>query len=402
MKKLTLFSLALAMAAGFTAKAQDEMAEESMEEPAEKIIGVSGSVDVYYRQLLTADNNDAVQPYSSFANGTGFSLGMANVIVSHEGSKAGAVADLVFGPRGAEAVFNSGPFTTGNIVNQLYAYFNISDNVTFTIGNFNTFLGYEVISPTANFNYSTSYMFSYGPFSHTGAKLDIGLSDEFSLMVGVFNPTDITETIFNGDPAMKNTYSAGLQLGYENDMGGAWLNVLVGDQDGAIDEDAFVDTSGVVNNGMLFQIDLTTGWNVTEELYLGLNATYNTTSIGSFYIYDTTAAEVNETEISGVDNPTFIGAALYAQYAFSDAFSLGLRGEYFSEVGGGAGAIGAYDTDGAASVIDLTLSGNIFIGDLTLIPEFRVDLASEDAFIDADGAATSSLASFTLAAVYAF
>ncbi len=400
MKKLTLFSLALAMAAGFTAKAQDEMAEESMEEPEEKIIGVSGSVDVYYRQLLTADNNDAVQPYSSFANGTGFSLGMANVIVSHEGSKAGAVADLVFGPRGAEAVFNSGPFTTGNIVNQLYAYFNISDNVTFTIGNFNTFLGYEVISPTANFNYSTSYMFSYGPFSHTGAKLDIGLTDELSLMVGAFNPTDVTETIFTGDPETKNTYSVGLQLGYENETGGAWLNFLAGDQDGAVDEDALAPNDTVSSAGWLVQVDLTTGWNLTEELYLGLNATFNSVGAGSTTITD--AAGDAETEDIDADASTFLGAALYAQYAFSDAFSLGFRGEYFAEGFGGAGAIGAYDANGDASVIDLTLSGNVFIGDLTLIPEFRIDLASEDAFIDADGAATSSLASFTLAAVYAF
>ncbi|HAE72380.1 MAG TPA: porin, partial [Flavobacteriaceae bacterium] len=44
---------------------------------------------------------------------------------------------------------------TGNIVNQLYMYWNVSDKVTLTMGNFNTFLGYEVISPAANFNYST-------------------------------------------------------------------------------------------------------------------------------------------------------------------------------------------------------------------------------------------------------
>ena len=47
--------------------------------------------------------------------------------------------------------------------------------MTVTLGNFNTFLGYEVISPAANFNYSTSYMFSYGPFSHTGMKLDFSV-----------------------------------------------------------------------------------------------------------------------------------------------------------------------------------------------------------------------------------
>src|SRR5690606_4754784 len=135
---------------------------------------------------------------TSFANLPGFSLGMANIIATYQGEKVGAVADLVFGPRGEQAVFGSPMFTGGmagssQIVNQLYVYWNVSDVVTLTMGNFNTFLGYELISPTGNFNYSTSYMFSNGPFSHTGLKADFALSDKWSLMAAVMNPTDMTE-----------------------------------------------------------------------------------------------------------------------------------------------------------------------------------------------------------------
>ena len=36
-------------------------------------------------------------------------------------------------------------------------------------------------------------MFSYGPFSHTGIKADIAVSDDVSLMLGVLNTTDATE-----------------------------------------------------------------------------------------------------------------------------------------------------------------------------------------------------------------
>ena len=157
---------------------------------------ISGSIDTYFRTNLSGGTNDpggdlydgngytsasggTLAPSSSFANGPGFSLGMANLVMGYEGEKAGFVADLVFGPRGADAVFASGPAL--NIVNQLYAYYNVTDNFKLTLGNFNTFLGYEVISPTANFNYSTSYMFSYGPFSHTGLKADFTLSDKWSL-----------------------------------------------------------------------------------------------------------------------------------------------------------------------------------------------------------------------------
>ena len=215
---------------------------------------ISGSVDTYFRTNLSGGSNDAMDtigtlaPTSSFANAPGFSLGMANLVMGYEGEKAGFVADLVFGPRGADAVFASGPAL--NIVNQLYAYYNVTDNFKLTLGNFNTFLGYEVISPTANFNYSTSYMFSYGPFSHTGLKADFTLSNKWSLAVAVMNPTDYTD--FNPS----NNYVGGLQIGYSTDAGSAYLNVLSSED--------------------FFQIDLTTGWDLSESFYLGINATSQT------------------------------------------------------------------------------------------------------------------------------
>ncbi|HEA29910.1 MAG TPA: porin [Leeuwenhoekiella sp.] len=348
-------------------------------------LNFSGSVDAYYRTNLNSINkftepggDTYMAPGSSFANRPGFALGMANTILSYEGDKVGAVADLVFGPRGEDAVFNS----TGNssIVNQLYVYWNVSENVTLTFGNWNTFLGYEVISPTANFNYSTSYMFSYGPFSHTGIKADFALDDNWSAMLAVMNATDFTEFNPNG------SYSFGGQVGYSTDAGSTYLNVLVGDQDGDYEDEGFGE-----NAGTLFQVDLTTGYDLTDTFYLGFNTTYNTTSLpdGSDY-----------------DDVGFYGFALYAQVAVSDTFKLGVRPEYFSEFGT-FGAIDQIDNpnfydDGDANVFAVTLSGNINIGDLTLIPELRLDTASEDAFLDRDLESQKSLGSFVLAAVYSF
>src|SRR5690606_34337714 len=96
---------------------------------------------------------DAGAPASAFADLKGFGLGMANLIASYSGEKVGFTADLVFGPRGRAAVFTSGQ----GIVNQMYAYYKLSESVTLNMGQFNTFLGYEVISPAVNFHYSTSY-----------------------------------------------------------------------------------------------------------------------------------------------------------------------------------------------------------------------------------------------------
>ncbi len=329
-------------------------AQEETED--KKKFTVEGSVDVYFRQNISGPNGeDAIAPNTSFANRNGFAIGMANVIgaFESENGKVGAVADLVFGPRGEEAVFLSGP--SSNIVNQLYVYWNVSEKVKLTLGNFNTFLGYEVISPTANFNYSTSYMFSYGPFSHTGIKADFTLSEDFSAMLAVLNQTDATE--FNFD----NNYTLGAQLGYKS----TYLNFLYGKQGGSTES--------------TFQVDLTTGYDLSDDFFLGLNATYNDTDGASFY-----------------------GVALYPQFKTSDAFTLGLRGEYFAEGEGGAGAIGGYDLEGDASVVAVTLTGSYSVGDLTIKPEFRLDSASEDTFLDTDQDPSNSLSSFVIAGIYKF
>lgn len=363
---------------------------QAQEETDVSQITLSGSVDAYYRANLTAPNKGdfAQAPGTSFANLPGFALGMANLVAAYEGEKIGFVADLVFGPRGADAVFLSSG--SANIVNQLYMYWKPGDKLTFTIGNFNTYLGYEVISPTGNFNYSTSYMFSSGPFSHTGLKADLELTENWSLMASVMNPTDFTD--FNP----LGTYTAGLQVGYENDNGGTWLNFLYGDQDGKLDEDHGL-VNGETSAGTTFQVDLTTGYNATEALYLGLNATYLTTSAGEWY---------NGSAIADQDGDAagFYGIAGYAQASTSEKFALGARVEYFSVFNDGGSAIATDPSNGDGNVLAFTLSGNIKPAkNLTLIPELRLDTASEDSnFINRSLSPSKSLSSFLLAAVFSF
>ena len=333
--KTTLLSLSL-LASTVTLAQEEATTEVAAEEPT---FSLSGSIDTYYRSSEYA-------PGTSFGNLPGFALGMANIIVSYEGEKSGFVADLVFGPRGTDAVFNS--TGSSNIVNQLYAYYNLSDSFTLTLGNFNTFLGYEVISPVANFNYTTSYMFSYGPFSHTGIKADIALSDDTSIMLGILNSTDMTEFQPLGDD-----YMFGAQLG----LFGQYINYLGG------------GTAGVS------QIDFTGGFNITDSFYLGLNAT----------------------SYSDDDDVEFTGIALYPQYSFSDSFALGARYEAFSE--DGLGAIGSISGDGDNT--SFTITGSYTSGNMIIKPEIRLDTASGQFYTNADGA-TDSLSTFIVAAIYSF
>ena len=60
------------------------------------------------------------------------------------------------------------------------------------------------------------------------------------------------------------------------------------------------------------------------------------------------------------------------------------------------------DTGGDANAFEFTLTGNYAIGDLMIIPEFRIDSTSEDTFLNDDLEPTGSLASFLVAAVYKF
>ena len=125
MKKIILSAVALVGA--LTLNAQEDVPSFSL----------SGTIDAYYRANLSAPNDeDAIAPGSSFAQLPGFALGMANLIASYEGEKVGFVADLVFGPRGTDAIFASPMYSnTGDIVNQLYVYWNVSEAVTLTMGN---------------------------------------------------------------------------------------------------------------------------------------------------------------------------------------------------------------------------------------------------------------------------
>jgi hypothetical protein len=171
-------------------------------------------------------------------------------------------------------------------------------------------------------------------------------------MLAVMNSTDYTDINLDG------SYTFGAQLGYS----GQYLNFIYGDQTGT--------------TGPTFQVDYTGGFDLSDDFFLGINATYNDT-----------------------DGTGFAGAALYPQYKTSDSFTLGLRGEYFVE-NGDFGAIGTGVED--SSVFAATLTGSYSIDNFTIKPELRLDSSSDDAFWDSDLMPKKNLSSFVLAAIYAF
>ena len=89
-------------------------------------------------------------------------------------------------------------------------------------------------------------------------KADFTLSEDFSLMLGVFNQTDVTE--FNPD----GSYAVGAQLGYNNQF----LNLLYD------------------KAGLGFEIDYTGGFDASEGIFIGINAAYADNEGEGFYGVD--------------------------------------------------------------------------------------------------------------------
>lgn len=353
MKKFTTLLFALTLLFTMPLLAQEEAGAEE-----ENPLVITGSVDTYYKYDFSGNPN--IQ--TSFAKEqNAVSIGMIDIGLTKTVGKASFVGEVSFGPRGqSQSLLNvagSGEDSSSFHIQNLYASYAFTDQLSLTVGYMSTFVGYELISPTGNFNYSTSYLFTNGPFQNAGIKLNYAVSDRFAVMVGLFNDWNV----YFDDNGVSDF---GAQIYFSPVEGwDAYLNLITGYPSGT-------------------EIDLSTGYQLTEEFYLGLN------------VADYTAIE---------DAGGFSGVALYAQYALTESFALGVRGETFAfkDV-----EVSDIVIEEGGSVNAFTLSGNITSGPLTFIPELRIDVRSDEGeniiFRDSDGALTSTATQILLAVVYAF
>ncbi len=353
-----ILSVSLLLAGITSVKAQDSTVVSPLE--------ISGSADAYYKYDFAKLRGGAGNIPTAFASeNNSVSLGMIDIALKKAYNKASFVGEVSFGPRGqfqsipnSNGTYNEGEGNSFHIQN-LYATYQFTDKFSMTAGYMGTFIGYEVISPTANFNYSTSYLFSNGPFQNAGIKANYAFSDRVGLMMGLFNDWNVYQD-FNG------VSDFGAQLFVSPVEGwNAYLNVITGYPSGT-------------------EFDLTTSWQLTEGFKLGLNV-----------------ADMSRPNDAG----GFTGGALYLQNSFSSVFGLGLRTEYFKSKTNESVLFGPA---GGESVVAVTLSGNIKGGPLTFIPEVRFDRGSSNMFYkNNDSLAMGSFdnksaSQFSLAIVYAF
>jgi len=315
----------------------------------------TGSVDAYYRYNFS-DPPGKTNNLTSFTNSqNSFELGMASLKVDHSIGKVSATVDLGFGRRAQEFSYND-VGTTLTAVKQAYVSFAPSDKIKFTFGKWATHCCYELLDAYLNRNYSMSYGFSYGPFFHTGLKADISLGGKSALMLGIANPSDYVSA-----PSNVKVFLAQFSTGSKDDKLKAYLN--------------FFANTGITHINLVVTGTLSSQFNV---------------------VYDGTL----HSEKIGTTNSSWKSHALYLNYDPVSTFGLTLRGDYFDDR-----KLSPLITNGTAianKIFATTLSANVKVDALTIIPELRLDNATGAVFSKGTGAATKSTASFILAVVYKF
>ncbi|MBZ5859112.1 outer membrane beta-barrel protein [Flavihumibacter profundi] len=331
-------------------------------EDKKPFLTISGSADVYYR--LDFSKQAANNKTSFTGTHNTFALGMASVKLEHKTDKLDMVADLGFGPRAKEFAYTDEGITQA--IKQLYISYSATNWLKFTAGTWATHVGYELLDPQLNRNYSMSYMFTNGPFSHTGVKAEIS-KGKSGFMIGVANATD-----YRTPPAgqINKKFLIAQYSFAASDNLKFYLNYVGGKNP---------DTSKTS------QFDLVATAKLSNAFSLGFNGTVNTTQ--------TWDGSKNES------GKSWWGSALYLNLDPKPWFGLTLRTEYFSD----EKQMKIYTgTDKGANVFATTLSANFKTGGFIFIPEFRIDNSSQDIFIDANGAPKKSAGSFLLAAIYSF
>ncbi len=331
---------------------------ETKKDPA---LIISGSVDAYYKYDFADTKANGFTSFTQTHNA--FSLGMASIKFEHKGEKVSAVADLGFGPRAKDFSYTDDGITQA--IKQLYVSYSPADWIKFTLGTWATHIGYELLDPQLNRNYSMSYMFTNGPFSHTGLKAEM-TKGKHGGMLGIANATDYR---IPPDGQINKKFLLAQYTFTPNDKIKVYLNYLGGKNP---------DTS-TVN-----QFDAVITAKINDKFNIGYNGT-----ISSTRFWD---------GAKNIESQSWWGNALYLNYDPKSWFGLTLRGEYFSDKDN----LKITVNPNGCNIFATTLSANFKTGGFIFIPEFRLDNSNKETFVDKNGLPNKAAASVVFAAIYSF
>ena len=343
-------------------------------------VTLTGSVDGYYRYNFS-NPKTGTNDYTSFTNSqSSFELGMASLRADHSFGRVSATADLGFGRRAEEYSYNDAAHPTLLAALQAFVSYQAGSRVKLTMGKWGTHIGYEAVDAYSNRNYSMDYMYTFGPFFHTGLKADLSLGGPSALMIGIANPTDFSTTT-----SSTKVFIGQLSTGTPD---GKWKAFLNFQGYGGLAKDSVIPTYTLYKS--LSQFDLVINATFSSKIGMGFNSTVES---------------VNSSQLE--KRASWWGAAIYLNYDPTAVFGLTCRGEYFGDKNGlRINPIDLKTNPGETrglNVFDLTLSGNYRVGaNLTVIPELRFDEGSKLFFDRSDGAEVKATLSGLFAVVYHF
>jgi hypothetical protein len=317
----------------------------------------SGYVDAFYFANLNRPKSQKNLGSSGFERAFDqragqFQVGLVQTKVGYTSDKIDAVIDLTFGNNADLGNYGNviGPLgrgTTALAIKQAYVTYKATSKLSFTMGQFGTHIGYELIDAPLNYNYSLSNLFNNGPFYHVGLKANLAVSDKFGLMLGVVNGID---NMYDNNKAKAVIAQAFISPA---EGWNVYLN-WIGSDESSVRPDS---------TGYFSLFDLTTTYQVTEKFFVGLNAAYGSQK-GD---YQGVTPYYGEALSWG-------GVALYSNVKFSEVAGIGIRAEVFDNTSG-VRFLRNTLADTGTDVFSFTFTPNFTLADgmLMLKPEFRID-----------------------------
>jgi len=369
-KTIKLFSfLASFVIAGAFSQA---LAQTAAATPAAPTVVVGGMVDTYFAYDFTH------QTAGTTGLGTGYfynnvdssyTMGLAEAKVTATQGPASAHLVLAYGQEGALAL-GAAP---GIDVLQAYVSYT-SGQWTFNAGKFVTWMGYEVIESSSNWNYSHSLLFGTLPFWHTGMSVNFAPSSSFGITGYVVDGINTNTT-----PSSVIGKEYGLEFAITpNSMWTITLNGMFGP----------ADQPGTVPLGISNDL----AW--TGEAIV----VYKPDSMWSFALDAEMGSTALPAAFTAPSSLSYWGIALYGRDQIASDFAIALRLEDLNDADDSVLGYGGGITNGvAASAKEVTLTfEHPFTANLLGRLEGRYDMASfngNDAKIYATGSTSGPSAS---------
>jgi hypothetical protein len=338
-RRLMTTIILAALSAAAPAQAQDAAAPVPTLDPV-----IHGHVNATYNFNLMDPAGDINLFHSYDAVHNTFMLNAAHLAIGGSDDRLSYMVEV---DAGTDAIVDSADDDFD--IQEAYVSYVGANRVGVKAGKFATFHGIEVIESPANPTVSRGFLFGLAePFTHTGAVITYKASDTIDFAVGAINGWDLV--VDNND--MKTFVG---KLGVTLPTLGLIVSAHAGPEQPDNDKD------------WRFSFDVT-GVSKMNKLDLWFQG-----NVGM------------EQNVAGGDDATWYGAGVQPVFHLNDKMTLGARAEVFADPDGARTGV-----PGGVTLVNLSAAPSIAIyKTFALRPEARVDIASEDVYIQDDGDAGS-------------